>query len=333
MARRAAEAEEFDVRGAPLDIAIEAKPRKRGNGQDSVLANGLGWFSLGLGAAEVAAPGLIARLIGLNDDTDNRELLRAAGLREIASGVGILTRDKRAGWMWARVGGDVMDLALLGGAFMSDEVEPRRLAVATAAVAGVTALDVLCGRRLSNGVSHADLNRVTKAITVNRAVPDVYAFWHDFENLPRFMRHLESVKVIGPRRSHWVAKGPAGTSVEWDAEIVDDRENEMISWRSLEGSDVENSGVVRFRPAPGRRGTEVIVELQYNPPAGALGSGVAMLFGEAPEEQLADDLRRFKQVFETGEIARSVASESLFGMRHAAQPGSAEPYPEFSKGE
>jgi uncharacterized membrane protein len=333
MATEHAMQEDFEVPGAVADAALEALPRRRSNGGDGRLATGLGWFSMGLGMAEVAAPGLLARLIGMPDDDDNCELLRAAGLREIASGIGILTRDRRAGWVWARVGGDVMDLALLGSAFRSDQSEPRRLMAATAAVAGVTALDVVCGRQLSRESQAESLARVTKAITVNRSPAEVYAYWHDFENLPRFMRHLESVRAAGPRRSHWVAKGPAGATVEWDAEIVEDRQNELIGWRSLKGADVDNRGSVAFRPAPRGQGTEVTVQMQYDPPAGGVGEALAMLFGEQPEQQLQEDLRRFKQVIETGEIARSRASESFGGMWKAAQPGAVPSYDEFEKGE
>lgn len=149
---------------------------------------------------------------------------------------------------------------------------------------------------------------VKKAITVNRPAAELYQFWHDFENLPRFMQHLVSVQVHGEKGSHWTAKAPAGATVEWDAEIVADRPDELIAWRSLPGAAVENAGAVRFAPAPGGRGTEVRVELQYAPPGGALGATVAKLFGEEPAQQVADDLRHFKQVLETGEIAQSDAS-------------------------
>jgi uncharacterized membrane protein len=122
------------------------------------------------------------------------------------------------------------------------------------------------------------------------------------------MYHVESVSTTGDRRSHWVAKGPAGTTVEWDAEVVDDLPGQRIAWRSVEGASVESSGSVRFRPAPADQGTEVYVELQYSPPAGALGAVVAKLFGEEPGQQVGDDLRRFKQIVETGEVVRSDGS-------------------------
>ena len=146
------------------------------------------------------------------------------------------------------------------------------------------------------------------AITINASPEEVYGAWRDFARLPSFMYHLESVSVTGDRQSHWVAKGPAGTRVEWDAEITEDVPGERIAWRSLEGSSVENVGSVRFRPAPGDQGTEVHVELNYSPPGGAVGSAVAKLFGEEPNQQISDDLRRFKQILETGEVVRSEGS-------------------------
>jgi uncharacterized membrane protein len=147
------------------------------------------------------------------------------------------------------------------------------------------------------------------AITINRPVEEVYRFWRDLSNLPSFMNHLESVEVTGDGRSHWTANAPAGRTVSWDAELVEDKPNQRIAWRSLEGSQVSNSGSVSFTPAPGERGgTEVRVELGYDPPGGALGKVVAKLFGEEPQQQVTDDLRRLKQVLETGEVVRSEGS-------------------------
>jgi uncharacterized membrane protein len=153
---------------------------------------------------------------------------------------------------------------------------------------------------------------------VNRSPEECYRFWHDFENFPRFMSHLESVRVTGERRTHWIAKAPAGTNVEWDAEIVSDQPEQSISWRSLPGADVENSGTVRFERAPGNRGAIVRVELEYDPPGGVLGKAVAKLFGEEPQQQVDDDVRKFKQIIETGDVAKSEASIHT-GM-HPAQP-------------
>ena len=132
--------------------------------------------------------------------------------------------------------------------------------------------------------------------------------WRDFSNLPRFMSHLESVEVIDERRSHWRTKAPAGKSVEWDAEIVEDQPGEVLAWRSVQGSQIGNSGRVRFVDAPGDRGTEVHVDFEYQPPMGTLGVVFARLLGEEPEQQASDDLRRFKHIVETGRVPWSAAT-------------------------
>jgi uncharacterized membrane protein len=189
--------------------------------------------------------------------------------------------------------------------------------MAAAAVLGVAALDVLSGRQLSRrrGVRQRAVPRkrvieVRKTITVNRQPHEVYDFWHDFQNFPRFMTHIESVQITGQGRSHWKAKAPAGRTVEWDAIIVDDQPNQRIAWETCAGSGIDHAGSVRFQPAPGNRGTEVRVQLRYAPPAGRLGSTFAKLFGEEPEQQIRADLRAFKSVMETGEIARATATDA-----------------------
>jgi uncharacterized membrane protein len=290
------------------------------------MASGLGWFSIGLGLAEVAAPGGLARTIGLRDDDSTVATLRAFGLREIASGIAILANPSRPARMWSRVGGDALDLSYLGAAMTRDDTDRSRLAAATAAVLGVTALDVLCARNLSDGDSagvrngsaaqHSGHVKVEHVVTVNRPALEVYQFWRDLENLPRFMSHLVAVEVTAPRESLWSARGPAGMTVEWRAEMLEDREAEWIAWRSLAGADVENRGSVRFAPAPGGRGTEVRIQLQYRPPAGAAGRTLAWLFGEEPEQQIEEDLRRFKQLMESGEVPLSDGP----GMKRPAQP-------------
>lgn len=143
--------------------------------------------------------------------------------------------------------------------------------------------------------------RVEKSVTINARPEQIYAFWRNFENLPRFMEHLESVDVHDSTRSHWVAKGPAGLKAEWDAEIINEIPNELIGWRSVDGSRVQNAGSVHFTSTG--RGTEVKVLLRYDPPGGALGAAVAKLFGEEPSMQVQEDLRRLKQLLEAGELA------------------------------
>ena len=280
------------------------------------LAKGLGWFSLGLGFAELLAPRTIAKITGVSNE--HTGLIRLYGLREIAAGVMIFAQEKPAAGVWSRVAGDALDLASLGNAFTSPNAKTGRLAFATANVLAVTALDVMCARQLSaNGQQgiHA-----SGTCIVNRPPEEVYTFWRDFQNLPRFMRHLEAVQDLGNGRSRWRAKGPAGTQVEWEATIIADEPGSVITWRSLEGSDVDNAGAVRFESAPGGRGTIVKVNIQYNPIGGVLGAAVAKLFGEEPEQQLDDDLRRFKQVLEVGEVV--VSDATLIGTGYMEQrPG------------
>ena len=144
---------------------------------------------------------------------------------------------------------------------------------------------------------------VEKSIIIGKSPEEIYTFWRQFENLPRFMNNLESVNSLGFNRWHWVAKGPVGKTVEWDAEIYNEKPNEMIAWRSLEGADVTNAGSVHFEPAAGGRGTKVKVVLNYNVPGGKVSALLAKLFGDEPGQMIEEDLRRLKQVLETGEVA------------------------------
>jgi uncharacterized membrane protein len=278
------------------------------------LAVGLGLFSIGLGLAELVAPRGLARLIGMPDASETT--LRTFGAREIGNGVAILSQPDRAAWLWTRVGGDALDVSYLASGLNSEENDSQRIAGALFAVLGVTALDVICARMLAAGESDGEPRqmrsssssrgiKVERVTTINKPIAEVYAFWRNFENLPRFMRHLESVESLGGNRSRWTARAPAGTTVSWEAEILQDRPDEWIAWRSLPGAQVENSGSVRFSAAPGARGTEIRVQLQYVPPAGALGRIIAKLFGEEPNQQVHEDLHRFKQLMETGEIPMS----------------------------
>ncbi len=148
--------------------------------------------------------------------------------------------------------------------------------------------------------------RVDETIRVNKPATELYRFWRRLENLPRFMDHLESVNIIDDRKSHWIAVGPAGSRVEWHAEIINDLENRIIGWRSLEGSEVDNAGSVSFHALASGNSTDVKVSLQYNPPAGELGAAVAKLFGQDPRKQVRNDLKCFKQLMEQGSMSRKV---------------------------
>ena len=310
-----------------------AVDRRPGAADGERLARALGLFSIGLGLTQILTPRGVARAIGLEDDEENRKTMRAFGIREMATGVGLLTRQHPTVFAWGRVAGDAMDLAVLGKALRSDRNDRNdrnRLAAATAAVVGVAILDIVAGQRLSrsgNGETaerrQSRAIRVKKSITINGSPEEAYRFWRDFENLPRFMAHLESVRVLDDRRSYWKAKAPLGATVEWMAEIIEDRPNELIAWRSTEEADVPNFGQVRFSPAPGGRGTEIHVELQYDPPGGIIGATVAKLFGEEPSQQVDGDLRRFKQVLEVGEVVHSDAS--IHRGLHPARPSDESP--------
>ena len=203
--------------------------------------------------------------------------------------------------------GDVSRWASLigGGAMVLLGLRQRSLRGALTAIAGGTL--AYQAAKSPGGITEAlGMNKaikVEKTVTINKPKEELYRFWRKFENLPHFMKHLKSVTVLSDKRSHWVANAPMGASVEWDADIIEDRENEFISWASVEGADVDNSGFVRFKPAPGDRGTEVKVVIEYAPPGGVVASALAKLFGEEPEQQIGDELRRFKMLMEAGDIA------------------------------
>jgi uncharacterized membrane protein len=194
-------------------------------------------------------------------------------------------------------------------------LRPLLLAVAgnlfSRGVTGRCAVNRALGRNTARGgrvspvasVHRGEGIKVERSVVVNRPVQEVYQFWRNFENLPRFMDHLESVVVIDETRSHWTAKAPAGTRVEWDAAIHNEIEGQLIAWRSLPDADINNAGSVHFAPTGSDNSqTEVRVVLSYEPPAGKLGAAVAKLLGEEPSQQVAEDLRRFKQVMEAAEI-------------------------------
>jgi uncharacterized membrane protein len=281
------------------------------------LARGLGWFSIGLGLAELASPQSVAQLVGIEDGARTRALIRGYGAREIANGVAILSQPD-ARWLWARVAGDVVDLSSLVAALQRPGETDRRkgrVALSLASVAGVMVADIFAARQLGSGSAGSlrqekrkdNTVRVSKTFTINRSREEVYGFWRQLDNLPRFMTHLESVELLGNQRSRWTARGPGGLKVAWEAEMIEDAPNRSISWRSLPGSQVENRGTVRFDRAPGNRGTELRVLLEYAPPGGRAANMLVKMIGQSPEQVIQEDLRRLKQLLETGEIPTSTA--------------------------
>jgi uncharacterized membrane protein len=165
---------------------------------------------------------------------------------------------------------------------------------------------------------------VEQALCINKPADELYRFWRDFENLPRIMNHLESVRVTDQRTSHWVAKAPriAGGSVEWDAEITTDEPNARIAWRSLAGSQVDTAGEIRFSKALGDRGTEVHISMSYVPPGGKLGHWLSAMLGQNPNRMIREDLRNFKRLMEVGEIL------TIIGQPHGTCTGEGKAYSE-----
>jgi uncharacterized membrane protein len=203
------------------------------------------------------------------------------------------------------VGGDAIDLALLGRALTGrDERDLRREMAAAAAVVGLTAVDTYAAV-MRSGLERRLVVDATAAVTVAQPAQEAYDWWRQLGNLPQFITHLDEVRTTAAGHSHWRASAPFGRTVEWDAEIVDEEPGQRIAWRSVPGAVVDNEGEARFVPAPGGRGTEVYLRMRYDLPGGRAAAAAARYFGQELRQQLDDDLRRFKQIAETGEVVRS----------------------------
>jgi uncharacterized membrane protein len=289
------------------------------------LAQGLGWFSIGLGTAQILAPSAMSRLVGVKDADNNKALMRALGVREIAAGIGLLADPKPTGFAVARVAGDAMDLAMLVKTLATPQNDKGRALFATAAVVGVGLLDVLASEELATTapkVTHPDRSgealSIKRSVTVNRPVEEVYAFWQNFENLPRFMKHLDNVQNTGENTSRWSAGAGQGESVHWDVQLLERQPNQLLSWKTVGVSDITGHGRVEFREAPGGRGTEVRASISYEVPGGAAGKRLARIFRDIPGVKIENQLNVFKQIMETGEEVRSDAS--IHKGPHPAQP-------------
>lgn len=259
------------------------------------LAVGLGWFSIALGVAELAAPRGVARFIGIRPTGSALSLLRSYGAREVGTGLAILAQPDRPLWLWSRVAGDAVDLATLGAAMNAPDTDRGRAMFATAAVLGVTALDALCARQLGDQdqrqpVMYDDRQpvlgtaaqrsldgrvRIHETVTINAPIERVEDRWANLASMPESLRALSRLDNSGDQRC-----------------------------------------VVEFRQAPGARGTEVRVEIEYMPRGGAVGRAVAGLLGGDPTGQVRQDIRRFKQIVETGEVVLSDGPS----LRRPAQP-------------
>lgn len=281
-----------------------AGPRRSASLRDDPLPRALGWASAALGVPPLASPGGFARTLGVGDAPRHRAVAAVVGVRELMAAAGLLGKPHPI-WLWTRVGGDAMDLTLMARALKNHDGKGlRRTAFATAAVTAITGIDLYAAVTRTQR-EEGSVMELTGTTTVLRPAEEVYAFWHDLARLPSFMAHLDEVRITAPGRSHWRVSAPFGRTVEWEAEMIEEVPGRSIAWASLEDAEVRNSGEVRFDPAPGNRGTEVHVTLRYDMPAGPLGAAIARFFGEEPHQQLDDDLRRLKQVLETGEVVRS----------------------------
>ena len=263
-------------------------------------------------------PKLLARAIGIEPSATTSIVMRLMGAREIASGLGVLLAPRSPTPLWSRVVGDAVDLALLGlGA--ARRTSGLKLAGAIAAVGGVTALDVIASVKAQK--AHVRANRpVIFSVTINKSPQDVYAYFRDFSRLPEFMDYLAEVREIDSKRSHWIAKPLGGRTIAWDAEIVEDIPGEVIAWQSAPKSMIKTRGRVTFAKTPGNgKGTEVRVEMQIGMRGFGASASIAQMFAKP---QIKGDLRRFKQVMETGEVLLSDATVTR--RPHSSQPSTPE---------
>ena len=282
---------------------------RRSQGRASALARGLGWFSIGLGMAELVTPRAVTRALGLRGQEG---LVRAYGLREIGTGIGILMAEDPAPWIWGRVGGDALDLATVVGGLEGSKRGEALLALV--ALGGVTAVDVACGRQLGRDREKADRDgrgagaptnapEAERSITIGKTAQELYERWRHPGTLTRVMAPFATVRASEGGNMRWQVAGPLGQSLDWETETTGDHPGEATGWRSLPGAQVPSEGSIRFRPATGGRGTVATLRVRFDPPGGLIGDAVAKLLGGLVPATVVDTaLRRFKSLVETGEI-------------------------------
>jgi uncharacterized membrane protein len=294
-----------------LEVFRTVEPGSNGA---SRLPRVIGWSSVGVGAAQLAAPAAIARVLGVMPSRQASVATRMMGIANLAIGTGLILGPRRGSRMWARFAGDAVGVGLLAWAFRGERGNGGRVAAALAASAGLLAVDALAARRMSRAQQRPA--PLVFAVTINKPPSEVYAFYRKLENLPSFMDYLETVEERGDRLSHWVARLPlGGRTIEWDAEMTEDKPGEKIAWQTVEGSTFAHRGEVTFASAPGGKGTEVRVAMEIELPGIDPSATLARLL---TRPQIKGDLRRLKQVIETGEVVLSDAS-AVRG-KHPAQP-------------
>ena len=266
-------------------------------------ARALGWFSIGLGLAEAVATRRSGRGLGLEPYGG---LLRIFGAREIATGNGILAlRDPTLG-IWARVGGDAVDLATLGTALSSAKGKRDRLGAALGTVAAITAVDLFCARQLSEQRRAAATPATVeeRSLSIGRSADELYRLWREPATFATIMGSVAAVTALADGRSRWTISGPRGRTLTWETQIVDEQPSELLQWRSTPKGKVVSEGLVRFRPAPGDWGTEVSLQLHITPQGGLLSRAMPRALGGGSRPLLGQVLRRFKSLAETGEVPR-----------------------------
>jgi uncharacterized membrane protein len=277
----------------------------------------LGWLSIGLGAAALLAPRPLATLTGLSAHSG---LLPFVGLRELASGFGLLTQADSTPWLWSRVVGDMMDLAVISSALQPSNAYRSRALGTAGVVAAIAAVDVAAAIvSSSRRGSVVAAGPFSASLIVNKTPQECYDFWRDVSNLPRFSSALDSVAQIDEQHARWMLRGALSSGVTLTVKTTTDEAGKRIAWHSVGRSDLAHAGVVRFEAAPGNRGTLVGASLWYRPPGGKAGLRIGKLVGADPRSRLREDLRRFKQLIETGEVATTRGQpsgrRSFFGRR------------------
>lgn len=293
----------IDTRPQPRSVPARTSRRRttQAPGGDGLI-RALGWFSVGLGLTRLLAPRALGRALGVRT---RPERIRALGLRELSSGLGILLHGHSA-WAKSRVAGDVMDLALLARAASDRRSDRGRLALASTAVLGVTALDVIASRTHAPQVPVP----IIETIAIKRSPEELYRFFRDVQNLPPVVRSLESVQALDANRSHWVARPLPGVRLEWEAELAHDEPDRKLGWRVQDGSDLPHYGQLSFSALPGDRGTLVKLELEAVGGRTRAARKLAKALGDATGLRLKNDLRRVKQWLEVGEVATTEGQSS-----------------------
>jgi uncharacterized membrane protein len=266
---------------------------------------GLGWLSLAVGAAQVVAPRVVGKLVGVRAPRRVQGLIRLLGVRGLLSGLGLLSRGRAGRWLKARIAGDLIDFGLLRKALRQPGARRARTAGALLATWGLALYDArtsLLARRDALALASAPVRR---SITIARPAAAIFRMWRDFSHLSDFFPHVDFVDVIDEQTSRWRVRGATGDVLEWETVIVEERPDELLRWKSVDRASVATSGVLQLVPAPGGRGTEVHLEVQYHPPGGAVGRIIASLWSESPEQELDAALRRLKQRLETGGVVHA----------------------------